>query len=120
MDNQRFDALTRVFAGGLPRRGVLRTLAATAIAGAVSRSAVSRTSADGNLGDHCNKKNPCKDPLVCINTECDNCVKSGDCHDGWCCKGYRCESHQCVACSNSHRGVGAEGCKRKKKRKKKH
>jgi hypothetical protein len=90
------------------------------LAGAASRVALRQAEADGNLGDHCNKDNPCKKPLVCINTECDHCRTSGDCHQGWCCEGYTCNtSNQCVACGGNDRALGVEGCRRKKKKKRK-
>ena len=120
MDGRRFDSWTRALAGGLPRRGALRALAGGALAGAAAKMAAPEAEAAGNFGDHCNKNTPCKSPLVCINTECDNCRTSGDCHQGWCCQGYTCNnSNQCVKCSGSNRALGVEGCRARKKKKKK-
>ncbi len=121
MDDQRFDAITRMLANGLPRRGALKALASLSVVGAATRASVPEASADGNFGDHCDKSTPCKKPLVCINLECDHCRESGDCQQGWCCEGYTCSTHGCVACSKS-RGVTSEGCnsRKKKRRKKKH
>jgi hypothetical protein len=120
MDGQRFDGLSRLVARGLPRRGALKALAGAAFVGAATQAAPRSVEAAGNFGDHCSKNDPCKDPLACINLECDNCRKEGDCQTGWCCKGYTCTNHVCVACSGAHtNGVAAEGCKKKKKRKRK-
>jgi hypothetical protein len=120
MDGQRFDGMARLLAGELQRRGTIKALAGAALAGVATRATLLTSEAGGNFGDHCSKNDPCKDPLACINLECDNCRKEGDCQTGWCCKGYTCTNHVCVACSGAHtNGVAAEGCKKKKKRKRK-
>jgi hypothetical protein len=121
VDGRRFDSWTRVLASGLPRRAALKAVFGASLAGAASRASLRQAEADGHLGDHCNKNNPCKKPLVCINTECDHCLTSGTCHQGWCCEGYTCDGAECVQCSGHDRALGVEGCrKRKKKKKKKH
>lgn len=119
MDGRRFDTWTRALTGGLPRRNALKALLGLSLAGSATRVAVNDIHAAGNLGDHCGTNDPCNKPLACINTECDNCRTSGDCHDGWCCEGYTCSGSQCVKCGGTHRALGVEGCKRKKRKKKK-
>lgn len=120
MDGQQFDAITRAVRAGLPRRVAIKALSAAALAGVASRTAGRDVRADGHQGDFCNDKTPCNSPLVCINTECDHCRKSGACHVGWCCKGYSCEHGVCVACaSGKSSGVTSEGCRDTKKKDKK-
>ncbi len=118
MDDARFDAWTRRLAGGLPRRKAVKALVAAGLSGAAIRGTAPTARADGHFGDHCNKKTPCKSPLVCINTECDNCRDAGaNCQDGWCCKGSSCQHGFCVKCSHTNRqGIVAAGCKKKKKK----
>lgn len=120
MDGQRFDAITRILGHGLPRRGIIRGLAAGAIAGATARARENTVVAGGNLTDYCKENSECNSPLVCIGRECDHCRKSGDCKEGWCCSGYSCVRGFCVECSHGKSGgVTSEGCRSQKKDKKK-
>ena len=72
MEGQRFDRWARWLSEGQPRRDTLKALAGVALVGAASRASTSRVAADNGeqVGDFCDKKNPCKKPLVCVSHEC--------------------------------------------------
>lgn len=72
MDGQQFDRWTRWLSNGQPRRKALKALVGVALTGAATRASTSRVAADNGeqVGDFCDKQNPCKKPLVCVSHEC--------------------------------------------------
>ncbi|MBA2598481.1 MAG: hypothetical protein H0V00_17810 [Chloroflexia bacterium] len=131
MDPHRFDSWTRALAAGLPRRTALKALLGVTLASGAARAAVRDVDAAGNFGDFCGAHDPCNSPLVCINTQCDNCLTSGTCQQGWCCAGCTCSGALCVKCSGAMSALDVQGCssggngggkkkKKKKGKKKKH
>ena len=86
MDEHRFDSLTRMLAGGLRRRVALKTLAGVALTGVATSTSASRVAADNGelVGDFCDKKHPCKKPLVCVSHECAEEDKNAKCQGKGC------------------------------------
>jgi hypothetical protein len=72
MDGQRFDRWAKLLSNGLPRRATLKPLVGAALVAAATGAPSSWVAADNGeqVGDFCDKKNPCKKPLVCVSHEC--------------------------------------------------
>ena len=81
MDRDRFDRMTRSFATGQSRRGLLKGVAATAIGGLLATAGLADASAKESKG-----KGPCKSPSArCGRGKDAVCCESGVCNpDGTC------------------------------------
>jgi hypothetical protein len=103
MDDQRFDAITRFFAGGMPRRAALKAFLGAGVAAVATQSVVRRLSAntcDECGGDCTARGNTCTEPDeccgsdVCYFAECVACLEEGNtqCRSGKqdCCPGLSC------------------------------
>jgi hypothetical protein len=103
MDSQRFDAIARLFAGGMPRRGAVKTLLGVGAAAIATQSAVQRLRANtcddcgGNCtprGEACDTHDDCCGSDTCIVQECAACLEDGNTSclqgAGECCPGLTC------------------------------
>ena len=119
MDSQKFDAWTRVLAGGLPRRGAIKALAGVAVAVATTRAIVHEAEACLEDGQFCTTNDECCG--VCISFNCTECSSAGHVCEGPhdCCGGKldcvdgHCQKKKKVNCEGN-------GCKKKKKKKHHH
>ena len=76
MDQLRVDALARRLAAAPTRRHLLRTLAATLLAGGDAKFGLRPvTAGSGSAGDPCRRRRHCARPLICQDQHC--CVKTG-------------------------------------------
>jgi hypothetical protein len=124
MDASRFDTFARVLASGKPRRDALRVLAGAGVALAVAPPVRAGDGTCLHFEDSCRPDDPhekCCKPYVCINRICLDCIKPGhtfcsghpDCCDNMKCNNGTCSEHEKVKCEGN-------GCKKKRKHKKKH
>lgn len=124
MDGSRFDTFARVIASATPRREALRVLAGAgvAIAGVMPTRAADKRCL--NFEESCKPDDPddkCCKGYACINRLCLDCIKPGhtfcsghsDCCENMKCESGRCSEHEKVKCDGN-------GCKKKRKKKKKH
>lgn len=124
MDGQRFDALTRVLAGGMRRRDALKTLAGLGVAGVATRAVVedARACLSHGVGP-CDSRADCCAGLGCfkqLGADCLTCKQHNElCRDSEeCCAGLTCNSRS--HCTEGEGGgkVKCDGKNCKKKRKK--
>jgi hypothetical protein len=132
MDDQRIDTITRYYAGGMPRRGALKTLLGAGVAAVTTQSVVQRLSANmcdecgGDCtarGGTCGSNDECCGTDVCLFTECSACLERGNdsCQLGaqQCCSGLSCRSEgPGVSCQPDKNPDDDHGKKKHKKHKK--
>jgi hypothetical protein len=121
MDGHRFDAVTRVLVGGLPRRDALKALAGVALAGIATRAAIYDAKACLGDGDGpCSKRSECCAGYACIFASCGPCIQHNHrCKSSEeCCAGLICNDHN--NCTKGEGGSRCEGSGCKKKRGKRH
>ena len=105
MDGRRFDQWTRGIVDGASRRGVIKALAGSALAGVAVRVGIGRATVaaacDYN-GDSCDRDRDCCEGLICRRGEC---IYARDCggrrgdackRDDDCCRGFLCDRKECV------------------------
>lgn len=120
MDGERFDAITRLLAGGIRRRQALKAALGLSAATVVTRIALDEAQACEPIGEFCEVHGDCCAPHVCILKTCSTCIKEGhtfcnvkeDCCKGNLCNAGFCEKDPDAKCDGN-------GCKKKKKRRKK-
>ena len=140
MDGREFDAMTRVLARLMPRRGALRTLTSFALAGTAARLGLGAAEANpggsGCISEHgapCSPGQCCYNQgLVCRSTNprtCGNCIQGG--FFAFCFDNEDCCSHKCKGiffptcrkekdggkCDKNDRGLTIEGKNKKCKKK---
>jgi hypothetical protein len=109
MDASRFDALTRVLARGVARRGVVKGLAGTVVAGLAVRATLRGAAAcTDSEGEQCDPTYGCCEDagLACSGGIC---VLIG----GPSCPDFNPQTNQCTNAT----GCEGKGCKKKKKKK---
>jgi hypothetical protein len=121
MDATRFDTFARVLVSGKPRRDALRALAGAGL----MLKPVPAVHADedhcAQYENSCDSHTKCCKPYVCINTICLDCIKTGEtfCQTSHqCCGKATCEHGTCVKDESAE--CEGRGCKKKRKKKKKH
>lgn len=95
MDDQRFDAITRAFAGNISRRGAIKGMLASLAGGALLTTRFDHTSAQcGSTGEYCDSTTPCCDGLHCCHGQstniCAECCGNDQCPQGSVCEGFIC------------------------------
>jgi hypothetical protein len=121
MDGQRFDAVTRLLAGGLRRRDALKTLAGVAVAGVATRAVIDDARACSPQFEYCEKRTDCCAGLGCdkVDRQCVTCRGHNEsCNgDNDCCSGLTCNKHKKCTEGNGGGKVKCNGkdCKKKKK-----
>lgn len=121
MDATRFDIFARVLASGKPRRDALRVLVGAGVALATPPSTRADEGNCAHYENSCDSHTKCCKPYVCINTICLDCIKAGEtfCQtSNQCCGKATCEHGKCIKDDNAE--CEGRGCKKKRKKKKKH
>jgi hypothetical protein len=137
MDGREFDAMTRILARVMPRRGAFRTLTSFALASATARYGLNAAEANtggciSEPGEPCSPGQCCYNHgLVCRSTNprtCGACIQGG--FFSFCFDNEDCCSHKCKGflfptckgekdkgkCDKQNRGVTVEGKKKCKKK----
>jgi hypothetical protein len=113
MDAWRFDALTKALAQAMARRGAVKLLAGTVVAGVAVRATLRGAAACTDVeGEPCDPQyGCCEDAGLACEESSGTCVVAGDSQ----CTNVNEQTNQCV---NAPRCEG-KGCGRKKKKRKK-